>query len=120
MKLKILLLFIFLSLTVQLKPINAANSLDVVINEIAWMGTEISYNDEWIELYNNSNSPINLEGWILKAEDGSPETILEGIMPGYGFHLLERTDDTSVPSVIADQIYTGALKNGGEFFKTFR
>ena len=26
----------------------AANSLDVVINEIAWMGTLVSYNDEWI------------------------------------------------------------------------
>lgn len=26
----------------------AANSSDVVINEIAWMGINISYSDEWI------------------------------------------------------------------------
>jgi hypothetical protein len=25
----------------------AAADLDVVINEVAWMGTEVSYNDEW-------------------------------------------------------------------------
>ena len=26
----------------------AANPPDVIINEIAWMGSEVSYNDEWL------------------------------------------------------------------------
>jgi len=40
---------------------------DVVINEIAWMGTPCSDYDDWIELYNNSLLPVDLTGWSLKA-----------------------------------------------------
>ncbi|WP_167356119.1 hypothetical protein [Halobacillus aidingensis] len=29
----------------------AAGTNDVVVKEVAWMGTDVSYNDEWIELY---------------------------------------------------------------------
>ena len=49
LKLKIVfsLLLFFIAFASQ-----AANSLDVVINEVAWMGTVNSANDEWIELYN--------------------------------------------------------------------
>ena len=36
---------------------------DVVISEIAWMGTTASSNDEWIELYNNTSSAIDFAGW---------------------------------------------------------
>lgn len=86
----------------------------VVINEIAWMGTANSYNDEWIELYNNTGSSINLSDWKLVVQDGTPEINLTGNISAFGFYLLERTDDNTVPSVAADQIYTGALGNGGE------
>jgi hypothetical protein len=92
----------------------AENSLNVVINEIAWMGTSVSYNDEWIELYNNTNLLLNIDGWVLKAADGTPEINLEGAIPANGFYLLERTDDNTVSSIPADQIYTGALGNSGE------
>lgn len=95
----------------------AENSLNVVINEIAWMGTEVSYNDEWIELYNSTDSPINLDNWILKAKDGTPEINLAGGISAKGFFLLERTDDETVPNIPADQIYTGALGNTGEDLK---
>ncbi len=86
----------------------------VFINEIAWMGTENSANDEWIELHNNTDSPINLEGWVLKAADGTPEINLSRTVLEKSFYLLERTDDNTVPDVSADQIYTGALNNKGE------
>jgi len=92
----------------------AENSLDVVINEIAWMGTGVSYNDEWIELYNNTDSPISLDNWILKAKDGTPEINLTGEISAGEFFLLERTDDETVPNIPADQIYKGALGNNGE------
>jgi len=82
----------------------------VVINEIAWMGTNNSANDEWIELY--SDESINLDGWVLKADDGSPEIKLEGIING--FYLLERTDDESNPNKPANLIYAGSLSNSGE------
>jgi len=90
------------------------NDLPVVINEIAWMGTEISHDNEWIELYNNCNSPINLENWQLLAQDGTPKINLSGTVPEKGYYLLERTDDNTLPEISADQIYTGALGNAGE------
>jgi len=95
-------------------PTQAANPLNVVINEIAWMGTKTSYNNEWIELYNNTDFSINLGSWVLKAVDGSPEINLAGEILAKSFYLLERTDDNTVPNVSADQIYTGALGNNGE------
>jgi len=106
----------FVFLCFLLIPLNslAANSLDVVINEIAWMGTLTSANDEWIELYDNTSSPIDLSGWTLKAEDDSPSIALKGTIPALGYFLLERTDDETVAEVKADQIYTGALENTGE------
>jgi len=90
----------------------------VRINEIAWMGTANSANDEWIELYNNDSSEVNLDGWILVASDGTPNINFSNaaskIISAGGFFLLERTDDTSVPDITADLIYTGALLDGGE------
>jgi len=92
----------------------AANPLEVVINEVAWMGTIVSYNDEWIELYNDTHSSIDLEGWILKGLLKGPEIKLSGQIPSQGFYLLERTDDETVPGILAEKIYTGSLNNSGE------
>ena len=91
----------------------------VIINEIAWMGTNVSANDEWIELYNTTNEDINLDGWVLKAEDGVPEINLTGQISAQSFYLLERTDDNTVPEIPADLIYKGALSNDGEDLKLF-
>ena len=85
-----------------------ASPLDVVVSEIAWMGTTTSYNDEWIELYNTTTSPITLTGWTLSAADGSPGISLSGVIPAKGYFLLERgDDDESVPGVPADLFYGG-------------
>ncbi len=89
-------------------------SAQVVVNEIAWMGTENSANDEWIELKNTSSSTVDLSGWILQAQDGSPKIELSGSVESFGYFLLERQDDSSVPGIAADLIYTGALSNSGE------
>ena len=90
------------------------NTLPIVINEIAWMGTETAYQDEWIELYNNTNVSLSLDGWTLKAGDGMPEINLTGTIAPRSFYLSERTDDETVPGIPADQIYTGSLGNDGE------
>ena len=92
----------------------AAAPQAVVVHEIAWMGTTTSFNDEWIELFNTTNAPIDLTGWTLTASDGTPTIALSGVIPANGAFLLERTDDTTVPSVAADLIYTGSLGNDGE------
>ncbi len=90
--------------------------LDVIINEVAWAGTgSATFNDEWIELYNRTDKPINLDNWILYSEtDSTPYIYLSGVIPSQGYYLLERTDDNTISDILADQIYTGDLNNGGE------
>ena len=41
----------------------------LVINEIAWAGTAASSADEWIELFNPTDQPIDLSGWTLSFGD---------------------------------------------------
>ena len=86
----------------------------IVINEIAWMGTIVSANNEWIELFNPGDQAVDLSGWKLQSADSIPTIQLSQLIEPHGFYLLERTDDDSVPSIAADQIYTGALSNSGE------
>ncbi len=100
----------FLLIYLLLLPLTT--NATVVINEICWMGTENSANDEWIELY--ADQQTNLDGWILESKDGTPSIRLEGNIPAQGYFLIERTDDNSVPNIPGDQIYTGALSNSGE------
>jgi len=94
--------------------VNAATPGSVIINEIAWMGTQADANDEWIELYNTTDQPVDLTNWKLIAADSTPNITLSGIVPAYGFFLLERTDDSSVNDISADKIYSGALSNSSE------
>ena len=42
--------------------LRAASLRDVVINEIAWMGTAASTYDEWIELYNTG---LRVSEWVI-------------------------------------------------------
>ncbi|MCF7815455.1 MAG: lamin tail domain-containing protein [Candidatus Pacebacteria bacterium] len=83
----------------------------IVINEVAWMGTGASANDEWIELYNSGSSAIDLEGWVL-TDNVSLNIALTGILSTDEYAVLERTDDTTVEGV-AFLIYSGALSNDG-------
>lgn len=96
---------------------NASHS--VLLNEIAWMGTGASPNDEWFELKNQSGQKVDIGGFELVNQSG---TIAIKIPSGAemepsGFFLLERTDDDSVSAISADIIYTGALSNSGEWLK---
>lgn len=113
------LFFLVLAETLSASFILAEEVPEVFINEIAWMGGESSYTDEWIELYSDASSSINLDGWALKANDGTPDIILTGTIQAQGFYLLERTDDDAVPDIAADQFYTGALGNNGERLELF-
>jgi hypothetical protein len=97
----------------------SAGSHAVVINEIAWMGTAVSANDEWIELFNPADAPLTLDGWTLKTADGKIKIGLKEEIPARGFYLLERTDDNSVAGIPADSIYTGALSNQGGYLKLY-
>lgn len=103
--------------TVEAKPLGA-NALDVIISEVAWGGTAANANDEWIELYNTTNVPIDLSGWTLSTIDLTPNIILTGPIPANGYYLIECTDDGTISNVVADFIIPTScasnLGNGGE------
>lgn len=86
----------------------------LIINEVAWMGTSASPQDEWIELRNTTSHAIDLDGWRLQSGDGSPDITLDGVIPAGEYFLLERTGDDTISTHVADLIYTGSLGNGGE------
>lgn len=94
------------------------NTGNVVINEIAWMGTDDSATDEWLEFFNPTDTSIDLTGWVLKSEtDDSPHIILEGTIPAFGYFVLERTNDEVISDLVAQMALsfgTGGLKNSGE------
>lgn len=93
----------------------------VILNEIAWMGTKKSANDEWIELKNISQNNVSLEGWQLLDKDRQIKIVFSETHPitTGNFFLLERTDDHSVPAVKADAVYSGALGNSDEVLYLF-
>jgi len=98
--------------TIRHSPFAIRHSLqaspgDVVINEVAWMGTAANDWDEWIELYNNTANTITLDGWTISFADGSPSTItLSGQIGPYGYFLLERVEK-AVNDISADLVYGG-------------
>ncbi|MEA3293172.1 MAG: lamin tail domain-containing protein [Patescibacteria group bacterium] len=98
------------------------DSGSVIFSEIAWMGTNDSSFDEWIELYNNTNEDIDVNEWGIYEQGG--ETLIEpltGIIKANSYYLIERTDDTTVSNIPASQEPTSwggnGLKNSGEHLK---
>ena len=93
----------------------------IIFSEVNWAGSKDSANDEWIEIKNNSGKDIWLNGWQVLSDDENVKIVFEGgnkISIG-AMYLLERTDDNSVPGVVADAIYSGALSNSGTILKIF-
>lgn len=92
----------------------------VVINEIAWMGTKADPTDEWIELYNPNSFAVDITGWTIKsfkikngvlAADTPDITFPEKTIGAFGYFLLERTSNNTVSDIAADLIYSGTLNN---------
>jgi hypothetical protein len=102
----ILLLFVGLLGTI---PLSAYASLH--ISEVAWMGSTVSANHEWIELANSSDLSVSVDGYTL-TDGASLSITLAGSIPGGGYGVLERTSDESAPGT-ALLVYTGALVNTG-------
>jgi|GEM_PF-1155435 len=106
------------SLIVVMLFFAVSTQAQVRISEIAWQGYLGDANNEWIEIYNEGSASVNLDGWLLEAEDGTPSINLSGLsISSNSFLLLERTDDDSVPGIAGDVFYTGALANTGELLR---
>ena len=57
----------------------------VSINEVAWGGTKANPFDEWIELKNNTEEEIFLQGWELISESEKIHILLSGSILPQGF-----------------------------------
>ncbi len=55
----------------------------VILNEIAWMGDEISWRNEWIELY--SDQATDISGWTIEnaTSNNKPLEIKLSVINGY-------------------------------------
>ncbi len=98
-------------------PIHAG----VIINEVAWAGTEESSANEWMELKNINQADVDISNWqLIDKGDQIHITFLDGAkISAGGYWLLERTDDNSVPNIPADFEYVGALGNSDEGLRLF-
>lgn len=94
---------------------------NILINEVAWMGTTQSYADEWIELKNVSDQTVNIEGWQLQNKKQKMKAVFSenAIIEPSGFYIMERTNDDTIPNVTADFIYTGNIGNKNEALYLF-
>jgi hypothetical protein len=107
--------------TCSFSTTKTANHQNLIINEVAWMGSQKSSSDEWIELKNISGAVLDISNWqILDKGEQIKITIPANTkISAGGFLLMERTDDNSVPNVKADIIYTGSLSNSDEGIRLF-
>ena len=71
-----------------------ANIGDVLINEVQYdplqPGADASF--EWLELYNCTNEPVNLEGWRI-SDNYDSDPIPSLTLPSYGFAVIAATQD---------------------------
>lgn len=80
----------------------------VVINEVMWMGSPFSDEDEWIELRNMTGSSVDLTGWVI--ENAGSTIGLSGSIPANGYFLLANFAETS--SAISDSIAVDQVDSG--------
>ena len=64
--------FIFFALAAPL----SAQPGPVVISELMWSGSTASTADEWIELYNLSDTTVDLAGWTLTYRSGDEDKVM--------------------------------------------
>jgi len=87
-------------------PNPCTSSLQLVINEVGWMGTSsTNTGDQWVEFYNPGASPLNLSGWTFTIVDTSTDIPLDGTktIPAHGYFLLANIKD-EFKDVTIDQV----------------
>jgi len=101
----------------------------VVINEVFHNGgnTGSNWKDQWIEIYNQSSSPINVSGWTISNASGS--NIIPSVtpIPANGFGVIRGDLTTngfpSIPgsaitiTLSSNKIGSNGLESAGDFVK---
>ncbi|MDD5342481.1 MAG: lamin tail domain-containing protein [Patescibacteria group bacterium] len=87
------------------KLVQSENPPQVVINELMWMGSSASSSDEWLELKNLTDQPIDLSNWYLTKKSAGAEVLMLTLPAGSaleanGFFLISNFSDESASSVL--------------------
>ena len=107
-------------------PPTEINPGDIVINE--FVADPIDESNEWIELYNTTDSNINLTNWTIEDGTGNPKSLAGLTAPANGFLVLEKGTDFTFSlnnpgdiiilkksdgtiETIIDQVYYGTFTN---------
>jgi len=91
----------------------------ILISEIRFRGPN-GANDEFVELYNNSDAPFSIAGYVLKRSNGTgainPQvTVPAGkTIPARGHYLIGNSAAGAPNNTLFDQTYgTGITDDGG-------
>lgn len=82
----------------------------IVINEVASGGNNDS---EWIELYNRSDSEVDVSNWKIADDEGSDDLPSVSPIPAGGFGVIKTSDSSLVVPVSAISIVLTATTIGG-------
>ena len=104
-------------------PALAASPGEVVINEVYYdvAAPGVEYDNEWVELYNGTDSPIDISNWTL-ADNKCERVIPEATISAKGFALITNKESTwgfwSIPDgvvkiALGEKIGNG-LSNSGD------
>ena len=77
----------------------------IKINEFAAVTNGNGANPDWVELYNDSNSIVSLEGWMLRDLTETNKVSLTGCISPNSFRKFN--------------FYTNRLDNGGDLIRLF-
>ncbi|OGG61516.1 hypothetical protein A3C87_02595 [Candidatus Kaiserbacteria bacterium RIFCSPHIGHO2_02_FULL_49_34] len=88
---------------------------EIRINEIAWMGGNGNANCEWIELYNDSDTEVDIAGWSFMVNTTKNATLLgnpgELIIEPYGYYVIARKFSTTAASATTCHPYFESFGN---------
>jgi hypothetical protein len=75
----------------------------IVFSEINWSGSSASSDDEWIELYNNSDEEIDLSNYKISGLTGTSVLNLESTIKPKDFYLISNFDLNSPNTLLKTQ-----------------
>lgn len=98
-----------MTIQAEFEPYNGPN---IVINEINFKSEKSFDTGDWIELYNNTNSQVNLSGWQIQDSSDTLFTFAQGTSIEAGAFLVIAQESQAMKSLIPNSAPTGDLPFG--------
>lgn len=103
-------------------PVSAS---DILINEINYNSANDFETEDWVELYNNGDSEVDISNWVFKDSDDTHEFVIPDgtiMQPGTYLVLAQnlavfQTFHATVSPILGDFVF--GLSGGGELIRLF-